>query len=138
MADTSYLSMVEGFFTADEVPFNERQDGRWLNGFSSSEAFRRVQAGYGCGNCLAKFSCYMPVCPVCGLQRDVAADLRGDPDGWRAYYADHVNGTGDGQGGATRTRTATEFIHDVMGDPNVEQVPVKKLGPSKFGRGRPS
>ncbi len=138
MAEQSFPGVI-GFFKADAVPYNERQpDGSDLNGFADAEAFRRVQAGYACGSCLAIFAHYMPVCPVCGLERDVAADLRGDPDGWRTYYDEHMNGTGDGQGGATRTRTATEFIHDVMGDPNVEQVPVKKLGPSKFGRGRPS
>ncbi len=130
---------VIGFMDSNAVPYNERQpDGTWLNGFADSEAFRRVQAGYACGSCLAIFAHYMPVCPVCGLERDVAADLRGDPDGWRSYYDEHMNGTGDGKGGPTVARTADEAIASIFKDPDIENVPVKKLGPSKFGRGRPS
>ncbi len=128
---------VTGFFTSDEVPLSERQDGRWLNGFTSRAAFARVQAGYACGNCLAKFEMYMAVCPICKMARDVAADLRPDPDNWNAYWGDHLNGTGDGKGGATQTRTADEAIAAIFADPDIEQVPLKKLAPPKFGRGRP-
>ncbi len=134
----SAIPGVIGFFTADEVPYNERRGGQWLNGFASTEAYRRVQAGYGCGSCLAKFSVYMPKCPVCGLERDVAADLKPDPGGWQSFYTDHLYGTGDGEGGPTRTRTVDEALASIAADPDVENIPLRKLMPSRHGRGRPS
>lgn len=128
----SAIPSVVGFFTADEVPYSERKDGRWLNGFASTEAFKRVQAGYACGNCLAKFSMYMAVCPLCGLRRDVSADVEATPQDWQAFYDQHNYGSG-----ATETRTMEDVLRDLHTSPDVEQIKMSKLKPSKHGRGRP-
>ena len=129
MAD---LALITGFFTADEVPMNDRVNGQWLNGFASTEAFKRVQAGYACGQCLAKFAMYMAKCPLCGVERDVAADVKATPGLWQSHWDDHNYGSE-----ATVPRTEHEFLHDLHNDPNVEQIKLSKLMPSKHGRGKP-
>ena len=126
------LALVTGFFTADEVPMSDRVNGQWLNGFASTEAFKRVQAGYACGQCLAKFAMYMAKCPLCGVERDVAADVKANPAGWQEHWTEHHYGSG-----ATVPRTETDFLRDIHNDPSIEQIPLSKLGPVKHGRGRP-
>jgi hypothetical protein len=46
--------------------------------------FRKVVSGYACGECLADFGgVYMAVCPACGHERDVAADVFAEPAYWK-------------------------------------------------------
>ncbi len=111
--------------------------GGWLNAFADPDDIARIAAGYGCGNCCAKFSMYMAVCPVCHTSRDVNLDMKGAPEDWQQYWDQHNYGTGDGMGGATVTNTIDDALKAISENPNVEQIPVSKMLPPKWGRGRP-
>ena len=129
----SAIPGIAGFYTSTQVPFSERQpNGRMLHGFADREAFDRVMAGYACGQCLAIYTMYFAVCPLCGTKRDVQLDVKAAPQDWQAYFDEHNFGSG-----ATETRTMEDVLRDLHDPANVEQVPLKGLMPSKRGRGRP-
>lgn len=98
--------------------------------FDSPADFEKVRLGYACACCLAEFTTYMPVCPLCRNERDVAADLRETPADLQAYY-DEANGPGE----RTVARSMEETIRELIGSGEVEQVPLRGLRPSRFGRG---
>jgi hypothetical protein len=96
--------------------------------FSDPEAFERVRLGYSCAGCLARFRTYMPRCPLCGNERDVAADLAETPADIQAYY-DEATGPGE----RTVARPMHETIAELASSPDVEQIPLRKLRPSRWG-----
>ena|SRR6266542_639434 len=53
-----------------------------LAGFGP-EAFQMIVEGYKCAKCWEEFPCYTPVCTVCGLARDLDADIQDLPQHWR-------------------------------------------------------
>lgn len=66
----------------------DRPDGERLNGLAPSD-FEKVRHGYACARCLAEFDMYMLTCPVCGLQRDLAADIQEAPQLWLDHLHEH-------------------------------------------------
>ena len=89
---------------------------RPLNGLGL-EDFRRVQAGYGCPDCLAKFKTYLVKCPVCGLERDVYSDMQAPPELW----VDHLKERHRNDGEKTKPLGFDEFMAEVARDPNIER-----------------
>jgi hypothetical protein len=108
------------------------QGGGYLNAFADPEDIARIAAGYACGNCCAIFSMYTPTCPVCHTTRDVNLDIKGSPADWQAYWDQHNYGSG-----TTETNTIDDALKAISENPNVEQIPVSKMLPPKWGRGRP-
>jgi hypothetical protein len=128
MVDASTLqSVVKGFL----IPcYTDERTG--THTFDDPEAFEKVRQGYACASCLAEFHHYMPVCPLCGNERDVAQDLRETPKMWQEHY-DEANSPGE----RTETVPMHETIQQLLASKEVEQIPLKGLRPSKRGRGRP-
>lgn len=100
--------------------------------FSDPVAFDKVRLGYACAVCLAEFGTYMPVCPLCGNERDVFVDMREPPADIQAYW-DESQGPGE----KTVARPMHEVIEEIVaGRAGMEQIPLKKLRPSRWGAGR--
>lgn len=103
-----------------------------INGLTE-EDFAKVAAGYACGECLADYGAiYRPSCPICGTTRDVSADAAPMPQVW----ADHLDARqeADEHIAATPMPTMEQVIRSFEADP--DRVNIKKLAPSKWGRGR--
>jgi hypothetical protein len=98
--------------------------------FSDPEAFERVRLGYSCAACLARFETYMPVCPLCGNERDVHADMKETPADMQAYW-DEATGPSPGR---TEARPMHEVIEEIVaGNADMENIPLKQLRPSRWG-----
>lgn len=128
MDASSLQSLVTGFLVPE---YSDAERGQHT--FSNPEDFEKVRLGYACAFCLAEFNTYMPVCPLCGNQRDVARDIKETPRDLQAYY-DEATGPGE----RTETVPMHETIAQLLGSRDVEHIPLKGLRPSKRGRGRPS
>jgi hypothetical protein len=124
---------VTGFMTPMFV--DKARGGRtgYVNAFADPADIERIAAGYACGNCCATFSIYHATCPVCGTTRDVNLDVKKAPADWQAYWDEHNYGSG-----TTETNTMEDALKAIAESPDVEHIPVQKLSPSKFGRGRPT
>lgn len=100
------------------VPLMKRTDphtGEVLNGLGPQD-FARVRAGHGCPKCLAKFDTYLPICPVCGYERNILADVQEAPQHWVDHLADrHAE---DQQGGTPVS--FDEFVGEVLTDSDIE------------------
>jgi hypothetical protein len=119
--------LIKGFLIPE---YTDERTG--MHTFSDPAAFDKVRLGYACANCLAEFATYMPVCPLCGNERDVHADLRETPAEIQAYW-DEANGPGE----KTVARPMHETIAEIVaGQADMEQIPLKKLRPSRWGAGR--
>lgn len=94
--------------------------------FDNPEDFEKVRLGYACAFCLAEFTHYMAVCPLCGNERDVSRDMGETPADLQQYY-DAANGPGE----KTVARTMPEAIRALMGDSDVEHVPLSQLKPRR-------
>lgn len=122
---------VKGFL----VPvFQEKApDGRFLNGLDEI-SFAKVRAGYACADCLAEFDKYTAVCPVCGLSRDVEADVKEAPRLWTEHLRErHLDVP------AAKPDVINPFAGGPLPPdftlPEMDTVPLSKLRKSKWGRG---
>lgn len=117
-------SAVKGFL----VPvFRDELTG--MNGLARPD-FDKVRAGYACADCLAEFTHYLPKCPICGLERDVAKDIAAPREDWDAHLRERERRDAP----ATVARSADDALRDLFNPANVEQIPLSKLKP-KRGRG---
>lgn len=118
------LNHVIGFGTP--VYSQDLPNGRTMHALNDPDLFQQINEGYACGQCLARFDTYMQVCPVCGLNREKAAEVQTTPDDWNAFYDEHLNGTGK-----TKTRTPDEFFTDLAADRDVDQTTISALKPRR-------
>lgn len=65
-------------------------NGQTLNGLTE-RGMEMIKDGYACGECLATFDHYTVVCPICGLSRDVMADVQEAPQLWLDHIAEREN-----------------------------------------------
>lgn len=116
--DHKRVAAINELVTGWMVPVFKRTDpfnGRVLNGLGPDD-FQRVQAGYGCPDCLAVFKTYLAVCPACGFTRNVADDVEAPPADWVAHLEDRRNGTGP----ANPLASFDEFMAEVNADRDIE------------------
>lgn len=115
--------LIKGFL----IPIFYDEHGR--GSALQHDDFCKVRDGYACAYCLCEYTMYLVRCPVCGHERDVAADLE-------APHQDHVDHLIERQSGMDSIvpRGFDEFMRSVERDDSIEQIPVKKLLPSKRGR----
>ena len=107
-------TLTEGFM----VPIMKRTDpftGATLNGLGPDD-FLRVQQGYGCPQCLAKFKTYLATCPACGFVRDVESDFQQTPDLW----ADHLRQRHMDDGPSAKPVDVDTFLDEVMKSKDIE------------------
>lgn len=123
-------SVVTGFLTPLYV--GKDPAGRTVNAFTDPEDMKRIASGYACGNCCATFKTFQLECPVCHLATNVSGQATAPPDDWQQFYDEHNNSSG-----TTQTRGAEEFLHAVSKDKDIDQVPLRKLKPSRHGIGAP-
>lgn len=114
---------IKGFL----VPIFMSEDG--LNGLSPGD-FEKVKQGYACARCLAEFDTYTLKCPACGLERDLAEDLKDAPQLW----LDHMKNHNEDLTPYTQP-VYNPFAEGATLPDDIETIPIKKLGPSKWGRG---
>lgn len=113
-------TLIEGFM----VPIMYRIDpltGQRLNGLGPDD-FRRCLAGYGCPECLAKFTTYLVTCPVCGFKRDLGVDAQAPPQLWVDHLADRAAGRG-----TPAPLSIDQVIKEITEDKDVEHIPLSKL-----------
>lgn len=93
--------------------------------------FMKVRDGYACAKCLAEYVTYLPTCPVCGHQRDLAADLEAPDD----LHVDHLRERRDTEGMDTgKVKTFDDFMEGVNASADIDHIPLSKLMPSKRKR----
>lgn len=119
----SIRSQVKGFLRAELV-----DEATGMAGLRPAE-FEKVRTGHACARCLAEFFHYTVRCPVCGLERDIAADIREAPKPWLERDRELAKPTHK-----TRVATAEDALRRAATSPDVERIPVRKLRPSKWGR----
>lgn len=130
------LNTIRGFLTHVGFATEPLRGERPVYSFDSSDPeslfeYQKVLAGYACSECLADFGAvYRVKCPVCGFERNAAADMAVEtPAEWLAYlrYRDRQI--------ANPTRTPLidmdEALRRVMGDPDVEHTTISKLKPRR-------
>jgi hypothetical protein len=111
-------------------------NGQTLNGLTE-RGVEMIRDGYACGECLAIFRHYTVTCPVCGLSRDVMADVQEAPQLWldhihernREDLPDKPEVVNPFQ--AMSPLKALDYVHR---DPNVEQIPIEKLRKKRRGK----
>ena len=106
---------IRGFI----VPiFSEKlPDGTTLNGVTDRE-MQMIAEGYACGECMAIFSHYTVTCPVCGLSRDVTADVQSAPQLWLDHLADRAREDAP----ATRSLSFDEAMGGAMKNADVTEL----------------
>ncbi len=129
------MRIVEGFadplFT-EELSTN--RNGPVRNGISDPKLLDRIAAGYACAQCLALFTMYVVRCPVCGLERNVAADIEAKaPALWQAHLDEREKGY---------EKTVPGTIDDIgerIKAGEMEDIPLSKLhyNPQRRKAGRP-
>lgn len=97
--------------------------------YSSSSAlttgdFEKVRDGYACARCLAEFVMYLVKCPVCGHERDLAADLEA-PNREHVAYLEEKRDT-DGMDTGVPAGF-DEFMRSVEQNPDIDHIPLSKL-----------
>ncbi len=119
---------VSGFL----CPAMQTDNGRGgvLNVFTDIDDVRRIEAGHACGNCCATFYSFQLVCPVCKKHLDVTRARQDAPQDLR----DYVKGRGP-EASPFRGASFDDAMADVLSDPDVENVRMSQLKPSKWGRG---
>lgn len=119
ISHTTRAEQINALVVGWMVPVMKRTDpytGDVLNGLGPVD-FGRVRAGHGCPKCLAMFNTYLPVCPVCDYQRDIAADIQDKaPQHWVDHLKDRY--AEDQQGGTPVS--FDEFMGEVLADPDIE------------------
>lgn len=129
LASNPTLPTVTGFLTPIMFEKNHEQGG-YTNAFSELD-ISRIVAGYACGNCCAVFSTFTDVCPICHTTRADQLGVGPAPADWQAFYDEHNYGSG-----TTQTNTIDDALKAIHESPDVEQIPMSKLKPPRFGRGR--
>lgn len=133
--------LIKGFLSPI---FYEEMSGR--SGLGPVD-FAKVRDGYACAQCLCEYTTYLVRCPVCGWERDLARDLEAPPELWvdnlrehdriqREAEAERFDRHGNQVAGPAQAAPASfeELMRRVNADPDIDKVPIKKLGPSKWGR----
>lgn len=93
--------------------------------------FAKVRDGYACARCLAEYVTYLPTCPVCSHQRDLAADLEA-PD---ELHVDHLKERRDTEGiDSGKPRTFDDLMRDVNASADIDHIPLSKLMPTRKNR----
>ncbi len=90
--------------------------------FDNPHDFEKVRLGYACAKCLADYAMYTPVCAFCGNKRDVNTDLAQTPEIIQSDYDEASVG-----GEKTVARSPDEALRAIMGDPNIEHIPLSGL-----------
>jgi len=117
--------LIKGFLTP--IFFDELRNDAML----SPDDFGKVRDGYACAICLVEYVMFLPKCPVCGHQRDLAMDLRQAPKPWM----DHLRERHDTEGVDTgRPRTFDDFMAEINKDKDVDHTTLSKLRPSRWGK----
>ena len=127
MIDPKRVEGIIGFLTPHMV--EATPGGGVLNAFSDPADIDRIQKGYACGNCCAVFDGFRLDCPLCRQPTEVARRDAPAPQVW----ADHVREREHGDT-ATGTRSIDEFLRALAADKDVDQVPLSRLKPSRWGR----
>jgi len=123
------LSLVKGFLKPHFYDEHMRPDQPTA---LSHTDFCKVRDGYACSRCLAEYTTYLPTCPVCGWQRDVAQDLKPpDPE-----HEDHLRRLRDTEGMDVggMVNSFDEFMRSLEQKRDVEPIPLEKLAPRKWGK----
>lgn len=93
--------------------------------------FAKVRDGYACAKCLAEYVTYLPTCPVCAHQRDLAADLEAPDD----LHVDHLRERRDTEGiDSGKARTFDDLMRDVNANSDIDHIPLSKLMPTRKKR----
>lgn len=123
------MQHIVGFI--DPVFTEELPNGRHMHALADRDDFKRIMEGYACGECLAKFDCYMEICPACGLSRADAAKVDKTPGEWDAFHQEHLHG------GVTGAPNTFEQMMDAQrADVDVETVALSRLRPGSAKRRR--
>lgn len=123
-------SLIKGFLRP--IFFDEFGRPGEVTALSHTD-FCKVRDGYACSKCLCEYTTYLVTCPVCGHQRDLAADLAA-PD---PLHVDHLTERRDTEGMDSGVpRSFDEFMREIEKNGDIDHIPVEKLGPSKWGKGR--
>jgi hypothetical protein len=120
--------------------FTERlPNGTTLNGLTPV-AFQMVLDGYACGECLAMFDTFMLRCPACQTLREDSIRVQPTPDGWQSHLDERNSPVPYEKPPVVNPFTTPgEFdrIAALARNPEVETLSLKRLRPSKWGRGKP-
>lgn len=115
-------SMVKGFL----VPLFYDEHGR--GSALTTHDFAKVRDGYACAKCLAEYVTYLATCPVCGHQRDLAADLQA-PD---PLHGAHLLERQTTEGMDTGTpNNFDDFMRGVNANPDIDHTTLSKLKPRR-------
>lgn len=114
-------SLIKGFL---KPIFYEEHTGR--SGLGPAD-FEKVRAGYACARCLCEFTTYLPRCPVCGLERDLARDIEEAPPLWN----DHLKERAAPPQEPFVPRDFDAFMRDVEKDPDVDHAHIRSLMPRR-------
>jgi hypothetical protein len=115
-------SLVKGFLIP--IFYDEHSSKSALG----REDFLKVRDGYACAKCLAEYVTYLPTCPVCGHQRDIAEDLEAPDD----LHVDHLREREATEGiDSGRARTFDDFMADVKKNADIDHIPLSKMKPRR-------
>jgi hypothetical protein len=129
--DMGRIEGIVGFLTPLAQDFDAR--GRVVNVFDNPAAIDRISKGYACGNCCAIFAGFRLDCPLCRQPTHISGARQEASPEIAAYYDNHFNGSE-----ATVPRSPEEWLRDLAADPDVDQVPLSRLGKGSLKRGRKS
>jgi hypothetical protein len=117
----SLQHQVRGFL----IPMfqGEQPNGEPLHGLTRGD-YEKVRQGYACARCLAEFVVYTITCPLCGLRRDVAADIEEAPQLWLDHIAERNL---DVPVEKQHASSPDEAIEMIAKSKDVEQIPLSKL-----------
>lgn len=95
--------------------------------------YDKIRNGYACGNCLAEFVTVLVTCPVCGANIVDVGQPGKTPEDWQAYFDERNLSIDEVEQRAAEQLPATfdSFMERVMADPDIEQISVKSLMPSR-------
>ena len=125
------VSLVRGFLTP--IFYDELGREGEVTALSHTD-FCKVRDGYACSRCLAEYTTYLVRCPVCGHERDIAADLKAPDPLHVAHLREREDTVGQDLGGMVRS--FDEFMKQIEANKDIDHVPLEKLGPRKWGKGR--
>ena len=96
----------------------------------SPQGFEKVRDGYACAKCLCEYTTYLVKCPVCGHERDLAADL----EDARADHVAHLREEQRTEGMDTGApRGFEEFMAEVNASKEIEHTTLSKLKKRRRG-----
>lgn len=123
-------SLIRGFLTP--IFYDELGRPDQVTALSHTD-FCKVRDGYACSRCLCEYTTYLVRCPVCGHERDLAADLAA-PD---PLHVEHLTERAVTEGTDTGVpRSFDQFMREIERSRDIDHVPLEKLGKPKWGKGR--